>query len=321
MKYYPNNFEQIVLKIKQKQLGVILLYGPDKGMASEFISKLARGFNARISHAESLELLLSFLRNTNMFAQKEIIKIDADLKLNDTIKKILETPSNNIIVITGGELSPSSSIRKFFEANSNLASIACYPDEAGGITRIISQKLTSANRQIEKAALNFLASNLGGDRLVILSEIDKLLLYTEGVLKISLQDVEQSISKSENTNPDELCIAFAAKLSDIYLKEQDKLLAESISEIWIIRSLSRYYMNLLKVRLLIQDGVSIDTAVKELKPPIFFKYAGAFNNNVRNNTLAEISSILELLLEAEIDAKRGMGSLALERIFIKRFLE
>ncbi|MDX1917245.1 MAG: hypothetical protein SFT68_04600, partial [Rickettsiaceae bacterium] len=268
MKYYSNNFDHIIDQIKQKNISSILLYGPNNGMILELIKKLASSFNAHISSTTDIENLVLAVKNTNMFEQKELIKINADFKLDNIVKEILCNFSDKIIVVTGEELSPSNSIRKFFESEKTLASIACYLEDAESITRIISHKVTAANKKIEKTALNFLIHTISHDRLIILTEIEKLLIYTAKKEFITLQDVKDTLFTASTPMPDLLAIAFATKDSARYLKELDKILAESVSEIWVIRALARYFINLLKVKLFIIDSISLETAIQAIKPPI-----------------------------------------------------
>ncbi len=320
MKYYPSNINQVITKITLKQISSILLYGPDRGMISDIVSQLTKKLNARIATANNYTDLSSSLNNTSMFNQKEIIKISSELKLHEDAKSLLQKYHSNFPLIIAEDLAPANALRKFYEGSESLAAVACYPDDENAIRRMISQKCAYYNQQITTRAISFLSSSLGGDRLMILSELEKLFLYMRNVHTIDVADCEKIISKSSNHNADNLCIAYGVLDAQEYLREQDALLTNSISEIWIIRALGRYYLNILKVKLYIEDGLSVASSMNLLKPSIFFKYAEGFKKSVAQNSIRAISKSLDLFIKAEIDAKNGLGHQALELIFIERFL-
>ncbi|MDX1923957.1 MAG: DNA polymerase III subunit delta [Rickettsiaceae bacterium] len=319
MKYYPNNIDQVLQKIISGEIKSLLLYGPDSGMISCFVSKIASSIKARISEAENEGEISSMLSSINMFGERLLIKIDSSIKLSSKLKADFTNGSHHFPIIIGSELGSSSNVRKFYEEEKGLGAIGCYPDDSRAISLIISQKCMSAKRQISNDALKFLSSSISGDRLMILSEIDKILLYTQNEPKITLEDCQKSVSKSLDYNPDMACIGYFAKNPRLYLKELDLLFENDINEIWIIRALARYCMNLIRIKLYEKDGKSIDEGMKMLRPPIFFKYVSHFKDIVARSSLSSLSDALDTLTQAEIEAKKGYAKAALDMVFLRGF--
>jgi DNA polymerase-3 subunit delta len=322
MKFYANNIDTVISKVKSREIRSLLLFGSDAGMISEFSHKVSAALNSKITDFESSSNnnLFAGLNNGNFFGEKEIIKIYAkSLKLDEDLKKILTAQNLNFPLLIADELETSSSIRKFYESTQNIAIIGCYPDDDRSIRSLIISNLTKENIQIEPDAINFLVLNLRGDRLLIKNEMIKLLTYSTGSKKITLEMCKNIISNSIETNPDELCIFFAKKDGKNFINQLNILKNSNINNIWIIRALSRYMQNHLIVKLLECDGIAIDEALKLLKPPIFFKYVQAFKDISFKLSKKEIANTLDILIKAEIDSKSFHDDSVMNNIFISHF--
>jgi DNA polymerase-3 subunit delta len=322
MKFYSNNMPAVIHKIKEGEINSVLLFGPDSGMIQEFLHKIASSISCGISGFDqsSDQNLFVRLNNKTLFNPREIIKIDIkSIKLDEEIKKILSKKNLNFPIIIGSELDSSNSIRKFYENSPNMAIIGCYPDDERSVKSIITTILREENKLIDMDALLFLVANLHGDRLLIKSEMQKLLTYSFGIERLSLDICKSIISNSQEGNPDELCIAFAKKDGLNFIKEINNLKSSNINNIWIIRALSRYMLNHLIIKLYECEGVGVYESIKYLKPPIFYKYLDDFKLASYNLSLKEITNILDILAQAEIDAKSYHDDSALNKIFISCF--
>lgn len=120
-----------------------------------------------------------------------------------------------------------------------------------------------------------------------------------------------------------MCLAFVSGNGKIYLSELEKILNENIPAIWVIRAIIRYYINLYIVLTHIELGESLSNAVSKLSPPIFFKYTDIFKQLVSRFKKSDVLKILELLNDAEIEAKSYHNSdkHLCEWIFFKKQVE
>jgi len=322
MKYYPNNLDQIIEKARKKEISTIVLYGPDSGMVSEFVKKIAKSLSLKQNNHkfETASGLFASLNNISFFSEKELIKVEYNsAKLDEETQNIITGSNIHLPVFVVDELPTSSSFRKFFEADKNSAIIACYPDDEKSIRQIIISKVTEAKKQLTPEALEFLMNKLHGDRLLIINELEKLLSYAGDDSKITM-DHCAIISESIESHPDLLCIYFAKKKGDEYLKELNNLLENGISVIWIIRALARYYQNLLIVKFQELDGVGVETSMAKLRPPIFFKYSAAFKEIANKSSIKDVSNMLNNLTKAEVEAKNGYSpESVMDNLFIGQF--
>ncbi len=308
MKFYISQIDLLVHKVGNGKIKALLLYGPDKGYIREICEVIARKFESITTSVEYQKVTATNLEmqlNTkNFFNKKELVKITSVTStISPELKTILGNNFFHFPVFIADELPLNSTIRKFFETETYLASLACYHDDEQNIIKLILKKCSEAKKSIDNEALYYLKSHLKGDHQGILNEINKLLLFINKKGQITLADVENSISPNLIASGDDLCIYFAKKTLDKFLEELNKLLANNINEVLIIRTLIRYYINLYIVRTKIDNGDNVDNAIKFLSPPIFFKYIDDFKKAANNLTSQDILKTLSILQQAELDFK------------------
>ena len=127
MKLYLSQIEQLLNLIAKGQIKALLLYGPDKGYIDRICAAIIKKFDllqTSIEYpnlkAQSLDMLLN---SQNFFAKKELIKIrSVTATIDKTLKTILSGDFFHFAAFIGDELPSSSTIRKFFETETNLAS-------------------------------------------------------------------------------------------------------------------------------------------------------------------------------------------------------
>lgn len=308
MKFFLSQTEQLLSLMANGQIKGVLLYGPDKGYIDKVCSAIIKKLDLLAISLEydtlknrSLNILLN---SKNFFAKKELIKIKScPSSIDIVLKTTLSDDFFHFIVFIADELSPSSTLRKFFEAENFLASIGCYYDDREKIKKIIIHKCTKANRILTPDVLLYLCSSLKGDHQFICNEIDKLIIFALDKEQITLEDAKLVINTNLLASGDEMCIYFANEDAENFLQEITSLQHQNINEVLIIRALIRFYLNLYIVLSKVEEGESIDSAIKSLLPPIFYKYVNDFKKVASNLHLSACVNILEALQQAEIEFK------------------
>jgi len=307
MKFYSSQINELIKKIKSNNVKGLLLYGPDKGYITEIyellikeLDFLARSVSATTS-AQELEIILN---SKNFFQKRELVKLSPPPSpFNQNLKSILKTDFFNFLLIIGDEVAASAEVRKFFETENHLASIACYHDDEQSVVKLVLKRLHAENKAITNDALDFLKINLKGDHGVITSELTKLIHFTNDTTQITIDDVTKVISLEAISSFDEMCNYFASKDLESFLNEIAKLKLQNNNEVIIIRSLIKYFLNLYIVLSKNEMGVDVRTAVKSLYPPIFFKYEASFIASAKRFRLTEVINIISILQEAEVEFK------------------
>lgn len=320
MKLYANQINELIKKIASQEIKTILMYGPNIGLINTNIDNIAKNLNlsiTKINYKNSSINEISIAANTkNFFAQKEIIKIDGlPTALTKEYKQLFEDDNFHLLFFAQEE-TPSPSIRKYFEDNDKLAIIPCYFDNEQTIAKLILGLCKQNDKVIDEEALFYLKSHLKGDHQIILSELGKLFSYTHNKRQISKSDILETLSHDLMASGDEMCVYFSKKEALKFLKEIDKLKQQNINEVLMIRALIRYYYNVYTATKLMENGMDINSAVKSIIPPIFFKYVDDFKLALRTYSSTDAIKCIKLLNTAEANYKDNPSCFDMFSVYI-----
>lgn len=302
---------------------VVLIYGPDNGLMQErakligktIVPDLEDPFNVVSITADILNddpARLSDEANAmSMMGGARLIRIEnGGDKLTPLIKEYLKAPSSeNLVIIEAGELGTRSSLRKACESAKNAAALPCYIEDERGVSNFIRETLSSAGYRIESDALYALSSNIMGDRARVRAEIEKLMTYM-GDSKassqnfIKLKDITASTGDTGTANLDDLVYSVAGSNAKGAMEAYSRLTSEGVPEIVILRTLQNHFRRLHYTNAMMQQGKSIDQAVKSLQPPLFFKVEQAFKAQVQKWRGPKLDMVMGKLTELEAQIKR-----------------
>ncbi len=319
MKIPPRSIESFVKK-PDTDICAILIYGPDEGLVRERMNVMTKNVSKDIKDpfnvteisapklSETPSLLTDEAMSISMLGDKKVVRlIDATDKVSKVIKETLATikTDNNLILVAAGELSPRSALRLLFEKAKNAAAIPCYVDDERSIVRIIKEGIAQAGYSISSDAATYMASNVVGDRAIARSEIAKLATYMSGVSKnITLDDVIECVGNSADLSMDGIAKNVAAGNFSEADKVLNHVLSEGITAVAVLRSLQNYFMRLHITKSRIEQGDSLDSAIKKLRPPIFFKVKAPFEAQVRNWGMQQLEQSLSLITSVEAKCKQ-----------------
>ncbi len=296
----------------------ILLYGPDSGQVSLYRKQVLTSFSGGDTEASTQlttdaitsepTIFYEALSSISLLGGTPVVMIDpASDKLTSHLEKALDDPAcQNFLILCGGELSPRSSLRSLCEKHPALASFACYRDEGADLSRIIEQLLREKQITANRECIQFLSANLGNDRSVTYQEIEKIDLYLGDCRTLSIDDAKLLVGSNDNLSLDEFYQAICSGRFPLIFSLLQKLQAEGMNEIALIRSFTRHMERLKSCLLAMQSGISADAAMGQLRPPVFYKYKQPFRQHLSRLSLSQVTYVLACLLEAERNIKRGM---------------
>lgn len=214
-----------------------------------------------------------------------------------------------LIVVEAGDLDGRSPLRKLFESAPNAAALPCYRDEGDSLAAVIRETLAQHKVRASADALAWLASRLGGDRAVTRGELEKLVLYVGPGHEATLEDARAIVGDSADIDFDDL--ANAAASGDVVAlgRAFDKLTAEGLPTIPILRAAQRHFTRLHLCAGMIAAGQDADSAMMRLRPPVFWKQKDAFRAQLKRWPADRLAYALERLLDAEIGCKTS-GAIA-----------
>jgi len=306
-------------KSPDKSARVILIYGPDSGLVRErcsiigktIVDDLNDPFNvASLSINGLLEdpaRLVDEATSISMMGGDRLIRIEGGGdKLTVILKAYLESPSDSsLVVVKAGELSPRSSLRKLCESAKNAAALPCYVEDERGVSGVIRETIRAENKSIDQDAVSWLSAIISGDRAKVRSELEKLVIYKgDDETPISFADAQAACGGAGQQDFDNFIYAVAGRKTEEALKAYNILMQEGVAFIAILRSLQNHFRRLHIVKSYINSGMDIETSMKKLAPPIFFKQAPFFKGQINSWSLPMLDMVMGKLTDLEAQCKK-----------------
>ncbi len=295
----------------------VLVYGPDDGLIRERADALAKSVIddlsdpfrvAEVSSAtlrDDPALLADEAAAIALTGGRRVVRIrNATDSATGPIADFLEeSPGDALVVVQAGALNARSKLRKLFEDAKNAAAIACYADDERALDHVIRDTLGSEGISVSNEAMDYLTANLGADRGLSRAELEKLALYVGPGGKVEYDDAISSVGNSSALSIDDVIFAAAGGNGLAADRALTRSYQEGVNPVTVLRALGRHLMRLQLARAKIDEGVPVDSALKSLRPPVFFKLSAAFRQQLRVWSSRNISRALMLVLEAEQHCK------------------
>jgi len=309
----------------------VLFYGTDAGLVSERAARLAAVVAARdnppgeIIRIEDADLdtdpdrLAVELQTIPMFGGSKVVRAVAGRRVTAAALETFVAGDRlaATLIVEGGNLRPTDTLRTLFEKAPKAAAVACYPDEAHDLETLVRDTLKSHGLSITPDARDLLVGRIGADRTVSRGEIEKLALYAAGKSEIDAADVEAIVGDAAQLTIDRILDGAAGGDATRAVAEYARAIASGESPQMIIAAAQRHLERLHKIRSDIDQGRSFEDAIRQLRPPIHFKQKDALGVQCRLWSTARLS---EALARASAAAKAARLSTALEEPIAEELL-
>jgi DNA polymerase III subunit delta len=319
------------LRAPGPSMPAVLFYGTDAGLVGERAAKLATVVAARdnppgeIVRMEDANLdsdpdrLAIELQTIPMFGGSKVVRATAGRRITAAALEpfIAGDRLAATLIVEGGNLRPTDTLRTLFEKAPKAAAVACYPDEAHDLETLVRDTLKGHGLAISPEARDLLLTRVGADRALSRGEIDKLALYAAGKSEIDVSDVEAIVGDASQLAIDRVLDGAAGGDAKRAVAEYARALAAGESAQTIILAAQRHLQKLHKLRSDIDQGRSFEDAVRQLRPPIHFKQKDAIGLQCRLWTTARLS---EALARASAAAKAARLSAPLEEAIAEELL-
>ena len=292
----------------------LLFHGKNEGYKNEEIEKITKRLKRTIVNYDEKQIIENtdefFENNLNksLFDDEKIISIN---RCTDKIIKVIEElidkkVNDTIFILNTDSLEKKSKLRNFFEkSESQLVSIAFYPDNFDTLFKIAQQTTKIKKILLSNECLNILVNKCANDRKNLLNEIEKIELYSRDKKKISNEEVFRLINLSENHSINEL-------INYCLVKNQKKLfniLNENIFSnedcIIIIRTLLKKSKNLLNLVNLYQSNKNIEATINNAKPPIFWKEKNIVKDQINLWSSEKLKKLIVEINDIEYQIKKN----------------
>lgn len=214
-------------------------------------------------------------------------------------------PGDSLVVVEAGELAARSSLRRAFEGAAAAVAIACYADGRRELEELVRAVLGAHRVSVNGEAMTYLVGHLGGDRGLSRNELEKLALYVGDGGKVGLDEAQASVGDSAALEIDDVVNAAAEGEAAALERALSRAFLEGEAPVTLLRALMRHFQRLHLVATRVAGGVSEEEAMRGLRPPLFFKLQDRFKRQLRLWSPRRAALALEIILEAELNAKRS----------------
>ena len=318
MKIEFKNVESTINTItNQNTFKAVLLYGEDSSSVNKKYKTILNLFTqkgyeindiAQEHLKENKTLLTEEFFSVSMFAENTIYTLRLLEKENTFTKHIEDlfekndvSNINNFLLITANGLDTTSSLRKYAEKSKHIACIGCYEEDSRNISALINTKLKERGFIYNQEVVSYILNAVGNNSSIIENEIEKLSLYKGSDKNLSIADVNSCIVDIAETNLEDFCNNFCTFNKNETFRILHKIFEENIELIVVIRILVRYFMQLQKIRFLVDNGDSVENVFKNEK--IFWKQQNSMKIHLQKWSLQKINRFLEMLLNMERNIK------------------
>ena len=301
------------------QIKAVLFYGQDEGYIEECRQKATAAVvpdskdpfrlvdlkpDAVVSDVGSL---FAEANAISLMGGRRVVRIrDADKRLGPVMKDFLDTYTGDaLIVLTAGSLSKTDALRKVFESSDKAGVFACYADDGEQLRRLVATSLAENGLTATPDVIGMIAENLGADRLVSRSELEKLAAYMGDEKRVTADDVAACIEDASVLSIENFIYELAGGQIEAAQATLERLYAEGQAPIGLLRAVSFHFKKLHVTLSRIEAGESVDGAVKKLMPPLHFKRKDAFMRQLRLWTAEKAAKVLRWLTETERSVKFG----------------
>jgi DNA polymerase-3 subunit delta len=304
-----------VNKIDKNLIHLILFYGKNEGLKNETLNILIKDEN-NIQNYEEKEILdneNSFIENIlskSLFEKKKIIVIK---RTTDKILKVMETLhlknlEDITIILNTDNLEKKSKLRSFFEKNKTLVCVAFYPDNDQTLSKLAYNFLREKKISISSSNINLIVNKCSGDRETLISELQKIELFSKNGKQINSDNISKLINLSENHSISELvdnCLAKNKKKITSILNENNFSNEDCIM---IVRSFLIKAKKLLILSKTFEANKNIDLTISSAKPPIFWKEKEVTKQQIYKWKPKHIKKLIYTLSETELQIKKNMNN-------------
>ncbi len=305
-----------------------LVHGSDFGVVEDCAQRIIRMVIPDKNEFSLIKLTKSHLKeaptrlldegNMSSFlgGRKLIWLKDADNTLTESIESYLNfIQTDTFLLITADALQKSSALRSLAENASDALELACYSDDEKDTRLLISSYLREQGYTPDSDAMDFLVDSLVENRIITLSELNKLITYLGNKKQISLTDVQAVIPKTEAASFDELCQAVSLGKQQLADKICRNLLVNGETPVSIVRILMGHFNKLLLGIDMLENGVSKEDILKKVLRANQFKQKDIMMSQIYLWKKTYVLKVLQLLLETEKQTKTSElpAELMLER--------
>lgn len=317
------DYHQLLASLRQGEIGSLyLFFGSETYLVNQLVKELENYFLAgemgdfnydlfdgelinpeMIVETASLlpvftDKRLVIVRNTPWFAKKD----QATTKL---LQEYLEQPSPTTTLVFLAQENVDKRLKLYRTLAKNGIAWESKPMDDRSLRQFIQERLQTLGVKITPSALQIIVMGHQGDLRLLVNELEKLALYTEGKKIADEEDVREVMVFGDQNNIFALTDAVGTKKKDQALWLLRQMLEEGEIPLYILSMLARQLRLILQAKALSDKGYSQNQVIAQIKGHSY-PIRKALGQS-RHYQERELISALEKTLETDMAIKRGLG--------------
>ena len=248
-------------------------------------------FDSEETHREKLLEKVEKYNHMNLFNEKFVLVISPNNNTinHDLFKLISGLKSHNfIIILKFSKLEKSSPLRKFFESSKNHVIIPCYENTNTEKVQIIREEASLFGLNLDEKKIMNISEILGNSEIDITKELEKIFILEK-------KNLGHLFYFSQNYYDDTSFLFNLVSGKPFISSELNRYTDFGKNQIRLVNNLIEHFFKLFTVKKLISEGESVFNALRELKPPLFFKFEKQFLSHVSRWSTPKIRTVLKEL--------------------------
>ena len=301
----------------------VILYGPNTFVINDLYKKLSKTlidedkeiFGSREFDAKEIigdaDSFYNEAQSFGLGADKKYIRINmGSSEAGGAILEFLKNDQEDVtLIVKAGILSPRSTLRKVAEKTDGVVIVPFYDDDTTSLVNFIADKTSENNFKISREASNEIITLTGLERGRVNDSINNLMLFLDSSKKreINIDDVRLVLFDTNQNQINELCTNVCLGRIEDSQKILSRLFLQGVTPPQFVAALLGHFQKIHSTGLRVLSGVPVNAAIKEIKPPIFFKEVKSFQNQIENWGVKKAERALELLVETDLKTKTFSG--------------
>ena len=312
-----------IINLGKSAYKAVILYGPNTFVINDLYKKLSKTlidedkeiFGSREFDAKEIigdaDSFYNEAQSFGLGADKKYIRINmGSSEAGGAILEFLKNDQEDVtLIVKAGILSPRSTLRKVAEKTDGVVIVPFYDDDTTSLVNFIADKTSENNFKISREASNEIITLTGLERGRVNDSINNLMLFLDspGKGEINIDDVRLVLFDTNQNQINELCANVCLGRIEDSQKILSRLFLQGVTPPQFVAALLGHFQKIHSTGLRVLSGVPISAAIKEIKPPIFFKEVKGFQNQVENWGVKKAERALELLVETDLKTKTFSG--------------
>lgn len=302
------------LKSPDTAIRLWLFAGPDEAASADAARKTLKIFSDPADPMAATDIAASDLSSdpgkladeaasVSMFGGSRAIRVTgAGEGARAAVELLLAAPAaGNPVVMTAGDLSKSSGLRKLAEAAAQARILISYPLDTRDAMRWLSERAGELGLKLAPGVAERLLAATASDIGILGSELDKFALYLDARRDnpMLLEAGHLALLGADSAEEDMFALIAAITAGRAVAAERQMHLLQGGSPIPALRAMARRLLQLADLRAMVDSGTAPAAAVRAMRPPVFWKEQDMLAAAVENWSMRRIERAMASMLAAE----------------------